>query len=109
MNNSFSLNRSGSEPTAPVYNISPNYIDPVQLARSLRQANAELRPQLMIDCRQLKCLRTHGVSHLVSQLLLTQQAGAEVVLYNVDAGLSRVLRLLQLHHVFRMLPAAPVA
>ena len=86
------------------YNINLNQVDPVRLARRLHQANPEQRPYLLIDCQQLECLRTHGVSHLVSQLLLTRQAGAEVLLYNVDPVLDRALRLLKLQQIFRLIP-----
>jgi len=94
-----------SDPAARVYNIDLNSTDPVQLASRLHQANPERRPQLLIDCQRLDCLRTRGVSHLVSQLLLTKQAGADVLLYNVGSVLVRTLRLLRLQRVFRIIPA----
>jgi anti-anti-sigma regulatory factor len=94
-----------SDPAARVYNVDLNQTDPVRLAGRLYKANPEQRPQLLIDCQRLECLRTRGVSHLASQLLLTRQAGADVLLYNVDSVLCRALRLLQLHLVFRVVPA----
>lgn len=88
-----------------VYSIDFNRTDSVLLANRLHNANLRQRPQFLIDCHRLTCLRTHGVSYLVSQLLLTKQAGADLLLYNVDAVLDKALRLLQLHRVFQILPA----
>ncbi|MDF7811947.1 hypothetical protein [Hymenobacter sp. YC55] len=94
-----------SDPTARVYTIDLNQTDPVRLASRLYQANPKQRPQLLIDCQHLECLRTRGVSYLASQLLLTRQAGADILLYNVDTVLCRALHLLQLHHLFRVIPS----
>lgn len=93
-------------PLPRVYSIDLNRLDAVQLARRLHQTDAQRRPQFLIDCQHLHCLRTHGVSHLVSQLLLAKQAGADILLYNVDAVLGSALRLLHLHQVFHIMPAS---
>ena len=55
---------------------------------------------LHIDCGQLRCQRTLGVSHVVSQLLRLRQAGATIRLRNVNAPLRRCLQLLQLGSLF---------
>ena len=91
-------------PLPRVYSIDLNRTDAVQLAQRLDRADARQRPQFLIDCQHLTCLRTHGVSYLVSQLLLTKHAGADILLYNVDAVLGGALRLLQLHQVFQIVP-----
>ena len=69
-------------------------------ATAVQQACVHLRHQplsqltLHIDCGQLRCQRTLGVSHVISQLLLLRQAGAGVWLRNVNAPLRRCLHLL---------------
>ena len=55
---------------------------------------------LHIDCGQLRCQRTLGVSHVVSQLLRLRQAGASIWLRNVNAPLRRCLQLLQVGSLF---------
>ena len=94
-----------SNPAARVYTVDLNLTDPVRLANQLQQTNSPQRPHFLIDCQRLACLRTRGVSYLVSQLLLTKQAGADVLLYNVGSVLGRTLRLLKLHQVFPIVPA----
>jgi len=64
--------------------------------RSLPPAGA----QLHIDCGQLRCQRTLGVSYVVSQLLRLRQAGASIWLRNVNAPLRRCLQLLQIGSLF---------
>lgn len=59
-------------------------------------------PPLYIDCANLTCQRTLGVSHVVSQLLLLRRAGARIWLRNVNAPLRRCLRLLQLEALFHL-------
>jgi anti-anti-sigma regulatory factor len=59
-------------------------------------------PPLYIDCGNLVCQRTLGVSHVVSQLLLLRWAGARIWLRNVNAPLRRCLRLLQLEELFHL-------
>ena len=56
--------------------------------------------QLHIDCGQLRCQRTLGVSHVVSQLLRLRQAGASIWLRNANAPLRRCLQLLQVGPLF---------
>jgi anti-anti-sigma regulatory factor len=55
---------------------------------------------LYIDCKQLRCQHTLGVSHVISQLLRLRQAGASIWLRNVNAPLRRCLQLLQLASLF---------
>jgi anti-anti-sigma regulatory factor len=55
---------------------------------------------LYIDCKQLRCQRTLGVSYVISQLLRLRQAGASIWLRNVNAPLRRCLQLLQLASLF---------
>ncbi len=89
---------------APAYRVDVNVTDPVQLACRLHTAAPDQRPRLLIDCQQLRCLRAQGVSYLTSQLLLTRAAGADVLLYNVEPMLERMLRLLRLHQLFTIWP-----
>ncbi|MBC6698544.1 STAS domain-containing protein [Hymenobacter puniceus] len=95
--------------STPTYVVDVNLADPVEVVRSLRKRNPTERPNLLIDCQQLRCLRTRGVSFLVSQLLLARAAGAELLLYNVGPTLLRVLQLLQLQQLFRIWPATTKA
>ncbi|WP_188559079.1 hypothetical protein [Hymenobacter glacieicola] len=88
------------------YNVDLNTTDPVDLARRLVRTVPGAQPRLLIDCRRLKCLHTLGVSYLASQLLLTRQAGAYILLYNVGPVLERALRLLCLDQVFELRAAA---
>lgn len=55
---------------------------------------------LCIDCGHLRCQRTLGISHVVSQLLRLRQAGASIWLRNANAPLQRCLQLLQLGALF---------
>lgn len=59
--------------------------------------------QLVVDCATLKCLRTMGVSHVISQLLVLHKSGTTVWLRNVDPLLHRCLHLLRLHSMFHIL------
>jgi anti-anti-sigma regulatory factor len=77
-------------------------IDATQLARSLQ--GSPHHPELLVDCGRLKCLHTLGVSHVVSQLLVLHQAGANIWLRNVNPTLRRCLELLKVSHLFRALP-----
>jgi anti-anti-sigma regulatory factor len=95
--------------SAPTYLVDVDAADPVALVRRLRKANPDQRPNLLVDCQQLRCLRTHGVSYLVSRLLLTRAAGADLLLYNVGPSLLRSLKLLQLHQLFRIWPVSAQA
>lgn len=72
------------------------------LAHSLDQLPAQARPRIEVDCSTLKCLRTLGVSHVVSQLLLLRQSSAGIWLRNVNPALKRCLHLLQLESRFFM-------
>ena len=78
---------------------------PCSLARALLKGPQHPRPQFFIDCSNLVCQRTLGVSHVVSQLLLLRQAGASVWLRNVNAPLRRCLQLLQLVPLFELATA----
>jgi anti-anti-sigma regulatory factor len=88
--------------TARVIDLDFNHVNPVQLARALRQeqALATMPICVRVDCQSLWCLRTHGVSHFVSQLLTIRQSGVEVRLYNVGPVLRRMLALLRLEDIF---------
>ena len=57
---------------------------------------------LRVDCQQLACQRTLGVSHVVSQLLRLRQAGAILYLRRVNPALRRCLTLLRLEPLFVM-------
>ncbi|TDN37254.1 hypothetical protein E4631_25150 [Hymenobacter sp. UV11] len=70
-----------------------------QMCAQLRHAPL-FQPALHIDCGQLRCQRTLGVSHVVSQLLLLHRAGASIWLRNVNVPLRRCLLLLQLGSLF---------
>ena len=59
-------------------------------------------PPLYIDCANLACQRTLGVSHVVAQLLLLHRAGARIWLRNVNAPLRRCLHALQLEALFHL-------
>ncbi len=61
---------------------------------------------LHIDCGHLRCQRTLGVSHVVSQLLRLRQAGASIWLRNVNDPLRRCLQLLQLGSLFHFADAS---
>ena len=69
----------------------------------LAQRPATDPTQLLVDCSHLACLRTLGVSHVVSQLLVLHQSGARVFLYRVDPVLHRCLQLLRLDALFPVL------
>ena len=94
------------ETAAHMHPVDINTTDPVQLARRLHATDPNQRPCLLIDCQRLRCLRTRGVSFLVSQLLLTRAAGADVHLYNVGPVLERALRLLRLDQLFHLRPTS---
>jgi len=64
------------------------------------------QPPLHIDCAHLRCQRTLGVSHVVSQLLRLRQAGASIWLCNVNAPLRRCLQVLQLGSLFHFADAS---
>lgn len=98
-----------SAPEPVVLTIDLNTTDPVALTQQLVGNQPGSQPQLLIDCRHLQCLRTLGVSHLVSQLLLVRRAGAQVLLRNVGPVLHRVLCLLRLDEVFEVQPSGPNA
>lgn len=91
---------SASDASARIYNVDLNATNPVELARRLHRTGSQERACLLIDCHNLRCLRTRGVSFLASQLLATRAAGADIVLYNVGPLLYRTLRLLGLHKLF---------
>ena len=65
--------------------------------------SAPLPHALHIDCGHLRCQRTLGVSHVVSQLLRLRQAGASISLRNTNAPLRRCLQLLQLGSLFHFI------
>jgi anti-anti-sigma regulatory factor len=98
-----STTRLCSTPPGPIGRTATVNLDKAEAVQRLcarRQC-----PPLYIDCGNLVCQRTLGVSHVVSQLLLLRQAGARIWLRNVNAPLRRCLRLLQLEALFHL--AAP--
>ena len=88
-------------PVSSLTAIDLDAVDAAQLARNRTKQIHQPRPQLLIDCGRLKCQRTLGVSHVVSQLLTLRQSGAGIWLRNVSPALRNCLRLLQLEQVFR--------
>ncbi|RTQ49300.1 hypothetical protein EJV47_14260 [Hymenobacter gummosus] len=93
------------QPTAHLLQLDLNGPDPVQQARRLVQNAAGTRPGplcLLIDCRQLQCLRTHGLGHFASQLLLIRLLGVGLLLHHVAPPLARRLRLLRLDTVLEL-------
>lgn len=94
--------------TSRLYSLPPGPIGRVATL-SLDRAGAVQRhcalrrcAPLYIDCANLACQRTLGVSHVVSQLLLLHQAGARIWLRNVNAPLRRCLQLLKLEELFHL-------
>lgn len=71
-------------------------VDAHQLAREL----PSIRPHYAVDCAQLKALQHHGVSYVISQLLVLRRSGARIWLRNVPPALARCLRLLGLEQLF---------
>ena len=57
-------------------------------------------PQLLVDCANLRCLRTLGVSHVASELLVLRRGGAPIWLRGADPVLRRCLGLLQIEQLF---------
>jgi anti-anti-sigma regulatory factor len=84
---------------ASISSIDLDAVDVKHVAYFLAQHTAP-RPHVAVDCSTLKCLRTLGVSHVVSQLLVLHQSGASIWLLNVDPVLKRCLRLLRLEPLF---------
>ncbi|TGE28133.1 hypothetical protein [Hymenobacter metallicola] len=92
-------------PILPVMSINLDTTAATELVRTL-QRTRQRYPRLLIDCGNLKCLRTLGVSHVISELLILHRAGAHVWLRNVTPVLHHCLALLKLTALFRTLPAA---
>ncbi|GAB2969693.1 hypothetical protein GCM10027048_45740 [Hymenobacter coalescens] len=95
---------SRRQPTARIVHLNFNVADPVEQARRLARGAAAWREPLclLIDCSQVNCLRTHGVAHFVSQVLLMRRTGVGLLLHNVGAPLGRLLRLLRLDAVVEL-------
>jgi len=100
MTTSFQNLEPNNEQGAPVTTIDLDAVDVKHVAYFLAQHTETLRPQIVVDCSTLKCLRTLGVSHVISQLLVLHQSGASIWLRNVDPILKRCLRLLRLEPLF---------
>ncbi|AYA38505.1 hypothetical protein D3Y59_16490 [Hymenobacter oligotrophus] len=85
-----------------VLSVDLNTVDPVQLARSLAHDRdiPSIPLCIEVDCHELRCLRTHGLAHLVSGLLHLRRAGVGVRLRNVSQPLHRLLQLLCVHPLF---------
>jgi hypothetical protein len=98
-------NFPSSEPSAAsvpaLAHVDLDQADAVQWARALPQSAA-----LHVDCGRLKCQRTLGVAHVVSQLLLLRRAGVTVWLRNANAPLRYCLRVLNLGRFFRLIDPA---
>ncbi|OON68008.1 STAS domain-containing protein [Hymenobacter sp. CRA2] len=104
------LNNPSSPQVTGAVHFDVNVADPVQLARRLtRTAPAHQPPVLLIDCRDVACLRTRGVGHFVALLLLIQRTGARLLLQNVGTPLAQLLRLLRLDDAFGVGRAARVS
>ncbi|WP_133272409.1 STAS domain-containing protein [Hymenobacter radiodurans] len=91
-------------PRAVKLRVDPS--DPAQFSNTLVRVATMREPRLFVNCEHLDCLRTHGVGHLASQLLLLHHGGARVRLYNVSPTLFRTLHLLRLDTVFEVLQAS---
>jgi anti-anti-sigma regulatory factor len=103
---------SRRHPSARIVHLNFNTPEPVQQARRLVQdatCAGGLPPCLLIDCRELDCLRTRGLGYFVAQLLLIHRAGAGLLLHNVGESLARQLQLLRLDALVELTrrPAAP--
>jgi anti-anti-sigma regulatory factor len=95
-------------PTVRLCSMPPGPIDRIATV-NLDNATAVQRmcalpkcPPLYIDCSDLVCQRTLGVSHVVSQLLILHRAGARIWLRNVNPSLRHCLHLLQLESLFHL-------
>jgi anti-anti-sigma regulatory factor len=92
----------GKTQSTTVFPINLDTEDAKQLARYLARQPKQTRPQFVVDCSKLKCLRTLGVSHVISQLLVLHQSGASIWLRNTDPVLKRCLHVLRLDSLFRI-------
>lgn len=75
-------------------------LDAVDVERLAQALAGKPRVQLMVDCHTLRCQRTLGVSHVVSQLLQLRRSGASIWLHNVNPTLKRCLQMLHLNDLF---------
>ena len=89
----------------PVEVIDLDTTSATQIAGAMRRTLVK-RPQLLVDCNRLKCMRTLGISHVISELLVLHRAGAHVWLRNASPVLRHCLALLKLTHVFPTFPGA---
>jgi anti-anti-sigma regulatory factor len=96
---------AGPPSVGNVNSLNLDELTAVQEALAQTRGAEEPRPQLHIDCSQLVCQRTLGVSHVVSQLLMLRKTGASIWLSNVNAPLRRCLRLLRLDALFHLVGA----
>lgn len=71
-----------------------------QFIQTLLPQLKQPRPQLLVDCGTLHALRQLGISHVVSELLVLRQSGAQVWLRNVDSVLQQCLHMLHLNQLF---------
>ena len=86
---------------APAPPVTLNLDETAAIEATCAQLRSSARAMpLHIDCGQLRCQHTLGVSHVVSQLLRLRQAGASIWLRNVNAPLRRCLQLLQVGSLF---------
>ncbi|MCC3157659.1 hypothetical protein LJ737_10440 [Hymenobacter sp. 15J16-1T3B] len=95
---------SRRHPEARIVHLNFNAADPVQLARRLA-ADASVGHEplyLLIDCRNLACLRSRGMGYFIDQLLLIRRSGVRLLLYNASPVLRRALSLLGLGAHFEL-------
>lgn len=92
--------------TSPLTTLSLDETAAIEAACAQLRSSPLPHPQLHIDCGHLRCQRTLGVSHVVSQLLRLRQAGASIWLRNANAPLQRCLQLLQLSSLFHFVDPA---
>ncbi|MCB2408687.1 STAS domain-containing protein [Hymenobacter lucidus] len=106
----YNLNTASPDDYTPyLIRVNFNEIKPMELARMLMRYSKLRRPRLLIDCQNIKCVRTRGVAYFVSQLLTLQAAGAKVLLCNPDPILRRILRVLHLENTFQLDESAAVS
>jgi len=98
------MNAQFSPTLAPAQPATLNLDEAAAIEATCAQLRSSARASLPlhIDCGQLRCQRTLGVSHVVSQLLRLRQAGASIWLRNVNAPLRRCLQLLQVGSLFHI-------
>lgn len=85
------------------HELHPIDLDAQDARQILTTLAADATPHVVVECATLQSLRTRGVSHVISQLLILHQAGARVFLRNCPLVLQRCLHLLRLQQLFPLL------